>query len=94
LEPNKLEFDGLFTVIRVDEDTVNRKLWYHVDTLTYVRKFMQNGQELQEVKQLTIDDELIINTPVSSTRYKIIEISNLSSGVHVYLFEGSYCAIM
>jgi hypothetical protein len=83
LEPNKLEFDGLFTVIRVDEDTVNRKLWYHVDTLTYVRKFMQNGQELQEVKQLTIDDELIINTPVSSTRYKIIEISNLSSNTRL-----------
>ena len=80
LEPNKLEYDGLFSVLRVEEDLVNRKLFYHVDTLTYVRNFIDNsGVERKEVKQLEIGSELIINTTVSSTRYKILEISNTSS---------------
>jgi hypothetical protein len=80
LEPNKLEYDGLFTVLRVEEDTVNRKLFYHVDTLTYVRNYIDNlGVERREVKQLSTGDEVIINTPVSSTRYKIIEISTIAS---------------
>lgn len=79
LEPNRLELDGIFSVLRVEEDLVNRKLFYHVDTLTYVRNFIEAGVEKQEVKQLTNGDELIINTPVSSTRYRIIEISTSSS---------------
>lgn len=80
LEPNKLEFDGLFTVLKVEEDLVNRKLFYHVDTLQYVRNFIDNtGVERREIKQLSTGDEVIINTPVSSTRYKIIEVSTTAS---------------
>ena len=71
-----MEYDGTFTVIKIEEDTLNKKLWYHVDTLNYVRNLVD---ESQETKQLAINDELIVNSPVSSTRYKIIEISTASS---------------
>lgn len=76
LEPNRLEYDGTFTVIKIEEDTLNKKLWYHVDTLNFVRNLQD---ESQETKQLSINDELIVNSPISSTRYKIIEISTASS---------------
>lgn len=80
LEPNQLELDGLFTVIRIEEDTLNKKLWYWVDTLTYVRNIVaSNGSVQQETKQLAVNDEMIINTPLSTTRYKIIEISTSTS---------------
>jgi hypothetical protein len=79
LEPNILELDGTFTVIRIEEDTLNKKLWYHVDTLNYVRNYMVNGTTIQETKQLAINDELIVNTPIAVTRYKITEISTAAS---------------
>ncbi|NBP59363.1 hypothetical protein EBU71_22970, partial [bacterium] len=79
LEPNVLEYDGLFTVLRIEEDTINRKLWYHVNTLNYLRNYMVNNQMVQETKQLGINDELIVNTPIAVTRYRIIEISTAAS---------------
>ena len=91
LEPNRLEFDGLFTVIRVEEDTINRKLFYHLDTLNYVRNQVVNGVVTQQVQQLKVDNELIINTPISSTRYKIVEISTTASNprIRVERIEGN-----
>jgi len=79
LEPNVLEYDGAFTVIKIEEDTLNKKLFYHVDTLNYVRNVIKNGTTTRETKQLAINDEMIINTPISTTRYKIVEISTISS---------------
>lgn len=79
LEPNILENDGTFTVIKIEEDTLNKKLWYHVDTLNYVRNYIVSGTTIQETKQLAINDELIVNTPIAVTRYKIIEISTAAS---------------
>lgn len=83
LDPNRLELDGTFTVIKIEEDVLNRKLWYHVDTLTYVRNRMDNGVLVQDGMQLSINDEMIVNTPISSTRYKVIEISTSSSNPRV-----------
>lgn len=77
LDPNKLEYDGLFTVLRIEEDTLNKKLWYHVDTLDYIRNNANN--DIGDIRQLSINDEMIINTPISTTRYKIVEISTSSS---------------
>ena len=77
LEPNSLLYDGLFNVLSIEEDTLNRKLWYHVNTLDYLIN------ETLEVKQLAIDDELIINQEVSNTRYKIVEISNTESNFRI-----------
>lgn len=85
LEPNRLELDGTFTVILVEEDTINRKLWYHVDTLTYSKNVLIDGSYVKEAKQLETGDELIINTPTSSTRYKIIEISTTESNPRLRL---------
>ena len=73
LEPNKLQYDGIYTVVKLEEDTVNRKLWYHVDTLRYV------DTTTNEAKQLAIGDELMVNVPLSTTRYRILEISTSAS---------------
>lgn len=77
LEPNVLLYDGVFNVINIEQDTLNRKLWYHVNTLTYL------VNETLQTRQLTIGDELIVNIPQSSTRYKIIEISNTESNFRI-----------
>lgn len=73
LQPNKLQFDGIFTVLKTETDTINNKLWYWVDTLNYVD--MSNGQ----IKQLNISDELIVNQDNSTTIYRIVDISTASS---------------
>jgi len=77
LEPNVLLYDGLFNVLKPEEDTLNRKLWYHINTLDYL------VNETLETKQLSINDELIINQEVSNTRYKIIEVSNTESNFRI-----------
>ena len=77
LEPNMLLYDGVFNVLTIEEDALNRKLWYHLNTIDYL------VTETLEVKQLSLDDELIINQEVSNTRYKIIEISNTESNYRI-----------
>jgi hypothetical protein len=71
--------DGYFTVVRIEEDTLNKKLWYHVNKLTYVKNSLVDGEQVSQTRQISINDELIINTPVSTTRYKVIEISTSQS---------------
>lgn len=84
LEPNQLEFDGIFSVLKFETDTLNNKFWYHLDTLDYIT--VKTG----DIKQLTLNDELIINVADSSTRYKIVEISTASSNnrIRVERMEG------
>ncbi len=77
LEPNLLLYNGVFNVIKIEEDTLNRKLWYHLNTLDYIIN------ETLEVKQLVVGNELIINQVISNTRYKITEISNSESNPRV-----------
>jgi hypothetical protein len=69
LEPNNLLYDGEFSVLRIQEDRINRKLFYVLDKLDYI------VVDSTEVRQLSLGDEVIINTVKSSTRYKVIEIS-------------------
>lgn len=73
LEPNSLLYDGEFSVLRVDEDRLNRKLWYVLNSLEYIEI------ETNKLKQLTINDEVIVNMPQTSSRYKVIEVSNSES---------------
>jgi hypothetical protein len=73
LLPNVLLYDGVFNVLRIEEDALNRKLWYHVNTLNYV------VNETLQLRQLSVGDELIINQVTSSTRYTIVEISKSES---------------
>jgi hypothetical protein len=77
LDPNILLYDGVFNVLTIEEDTLNRKLWYHVNTLDYLLT------ETLQLKQLSVDDELIINQEISNTRYKVIEISNTESNFRI-----------
>jgi hypothetical protein len=79
VSPNELQFDGLFSVIKTETDSINRKLWYHLNTLEYTNK------SNNELKQLSINDELIINAVDSSSRYKVIEVSTNSSNPRVRL---------
>jgi len=79
LNPNELLYDGVFTVLKVEEDTLNRKLWYHLNTLEYL--ITDTG----ESQQLAIGDELIINQQETSTRYKVLEISTTASNPRVRL---------
>jgi hypothetical protein len=77
LQPNTLLYDGVFNVIRIEEDTLNRKLWYHLNTLDYL------VNESLEVKQLSVGSELIINQEISNTRYKVVEVSLSESNPRV-----------
>lgn len=77
LNPNTLLYDGVFNVIRIEEDSLNRKLWYHLNTLDYL------VNESLEVKQLSVGSELIINQEISNTRYKVIEVSLSESNPRV-----------
>jgi len=63
---------GFFSVLNTEDDTIRKKFWYHLNTLTYRTKDGVN-------KELSINDEIIINKKESNTRYKIIEISKASS---------------
>ncbi len=72
LEPNKLKYSGLYSVIKTEEDSINKKLWYHLDRITYI------DNDTNEILELKIGDELILNVDYSTTRYKITDISNIS----------------
>lgn len=77
LEPNSLLYDGEFSVVSIQEDRLNRKLWYVLNTLDYV-EISSNS-----VKQLKIDDEVIVNMPQTSSRYKVIEVSTSEANPRV-----------
>ncbi len=79
LEPNELLYDGVFSVLGTEEDRLNRKLWYHVNTLDYL------VTDTNEVRQLAKDDELMLNADISNTRYKVIEISKSNSNDRIRL---------
>ncbi len=69
LEPNELLLDGIFSVLRIQEDRLNRKLWYVLDTLDYTNMITNTTQKLN------VGSEVIINRNQTSTRYKVIEVS-------------------
>jgi hypothetical protein len=77
LEPHDLLYDGQFSVVRIQEDTINKKLWYVLDRLTYLVR------SNNETAQLSIGSEVIINSPQTSTRYKVIEVSTAESSPRV-----------
>ena len=77
LEPNFLLYDGTYTVIKAEEDVINKRIWYHLNTLDYT------NVETSVVNQLSIGDELIVNLAGSSTKYKILEVSLLQSNPRI-----------
>lgn len=79
LNPNDLLYDGQFSVLSIEEDRLNSKLWYVFDTLDYLIT------STNEVRQLAINNDLIINSTSTSTRYRVVEISNAESNIRVRL---------
>ena len=79
LEPNELLYDGEFSVLRIQEDRLNRKLFYVLDTLNYVVR------ATNQVQQLSIGSELMVNSQNTSTKYKVVEVSTSESAPRVRL---------
>jgi hypothetical protein len=77
LDPHDLLYDGQFNVREIQQDTINKKLWYVLDTLTYLVR------SNNETAQLSIGSEVIINSIQTSTRYKVIEVSTAESSPRV-----------
>jgi hypothetical protein len=78
LDYDELQYFGLFDVIGVDNDTINKKMWYVLGSITY-------QDHLGSTRQLSIGDELIINKKNSSSKWKIKEISTAKSNFRVIL---------
>ena len=85
LNPNVLIYDGTFNVISITTDTVNQKLWYTINTLNYIYNVRTGNTITQQVQQLAINDEIILNSPQTSTRYQIIEINSTTTSPQIRL---------
>jgi hypothetical protein len=84
LEPNELLYQGQFSVLRIQEDRLNRKLWYVLDKLEYM------NMSTSQTEKLSVGSELIINRNQTSTKYKVIEVSTSDTNpkVRVEKVEG------
>ena len=84
LDPNELSYQGEFSVLNIQEDRINRKLWYVLNTLDYLEV------STNQIQQLRIGSELIVNREKTSTRYKVIEVSTaeVNPRVRVEKLEG------
>ena len=78
LDYDKLQYYGIFDVVGVDNDTINKKLWYVLGSITY---YDYSGN----THQLSIGDELIINKKNSSTKWIIKEVSTAKSNYRIIL---------
>jgi hypothetical protein len=73
LLPNSLLYDGIFTIINTEEDRINRKLYYVLNTLNY--RVIETGS----INKLAVGDILIVNLTKANSKYKIVEINNSAS---------------
>ena len=79
LEPNNLMYDGVFSVLGINEDILSKKLYYILDTLNYL------STSTNQTKQLVVGDILIINTSYSKSKYQILEIVTVNSSPQLVL---------
>lgn len=79
LEPNEIRYDGVFSVLSVEDDTLNRVQFYNLNTLDYVDRARNT------VRQLAVNDELVLNKTNTTTRYRILEINTLGINPKVRL---------
>ncbi len=77
LEPNELLYEGNFSVLKIQEDRLNRKLWYVLDKLDYL------NISTNSIQKLNNGSEVIINRNQTSTRYKVIEVSTAETNPRV-----------
>lgn len=76
-----LNFHGTYSVLTMNQDTLNRKVWYQLDTLLYA------GTD-GSVGTLAVNDVLILNRKDSSSKYQIKEISALNRTLTLQTIEG------
>ena len=85
IEPNRLQYRGLFTVDSTQIDTINKKFWYVLDTLTYFD--VSDPLSPPKPVQLKVGDLVNVNPNVagvvSTTVYKVLEISTITSEFRV-----------
>ena len=77
-EYQEIEYQGLYSVMSQEIDSVNNKLWYHVYPNIYTNR---DGEEFV----LKVNDELILNRQDSVTRWVIVETSTASSEFRIRL---------
>jgi hypothetical protein len=78
LKLKTLNYHGFFSVIKVELDDINNKMWYHLNNLKY---YGDDGS----INSLTIGSELLVNKLNAGTRYRVIEVNNDSSNTKVRL---------
>ena len=76
LKLKTLNYYGVFSVIKVEIDTINNKMWYHLNDIKY---YGSDGT----IKNLTIGDEVIVNSLNPSSRYRILEVNTDSSNTKI-----------
>lgn len=85
IEPNRLQFKGNFSILSTDIDTINKKLWYILDTLTYYD--ISDLTTSPKPIDLKVGDLISIipsdSTVKSATIYKVAEISTITSEFRV-----------
>lgn len=79
LEPVFLRYTGTFGVARTEEDPLNNRIWFVLDSLTY------RDNEVGSNRTLAVNDILILNTENATTRYKILAIDTTTSQPKVQL---------
>jgi len=78
MDYDQLQYYGVFDVIGVDIDDINKKMWYFLGSLLYY-------DYLGNTKELAVGDQLIINKKNSSTKWIIKEVSTSKSNYRVNL---------
>jgi len=67
-----VNYKGYFNVLKMENDALNNKIWYHLNTLIY---YDRNAN----TRTLAVGDLLSVTVKNSYTLYKILEISTASS---------------
>jgi hypothetical protein len=79
IEPNRLQKTGSFTILSTDIDTINKKMWHILDTLTYYDITTSQPKPIE----LKVGDLVNVNPNSSSVKsttvYKVVEISTITS---------------
>ena len=68
----EINYKGFFSVLKYETDNLNKKLWYHVNTLNY---YDRNGS----IYKLSVGDILATTKKGSYTKWKILEVNTSSS---------------
>ena len=71
-----LDYYGVFSVIKVEIDDINNKMWYHLNDIKY---YGNDGT----IKTLSIGDNLIVNKLNAGSRYVIKEVNTDSSNTKI-----------